>query len=183
MSGAGPAPASGGVLDSLTAVATLLAPGLPAVVAQVRQAHEDPEGYVRAYADRLEDRGVDEPFPGLAWIALVDALDEHRLLAEFDWKEDAEEIRHRLKRLASAPSVDPWPLFDAGERELWTHDFLEACGRHYREVGAALVVLDIESDCYPVACLSAGRVGELVAFAKGTGFAVWPLGLRGPSGE
>ncbi|MET4922869.1 hypothetical protein P3L51_10995 [Streptomyces sp. PSRA5] len=176
MSGPGPGPASGGVLDSLTAVASLLAPDRPAVAEQARYAHDDPEGYVRTYADRLENRGIDEPFPGLAWIALVDALHEHELLAEFDWKEGADEIRFRLRGLASRPSADPWTLFEDGGTDVPTHDFLEVCDRHYREVGAALVVLDIESDCYPVACLRVGRVDELVALAKGAGFAVWPLG-------
>ncbi|MEU0522788.1 DUF6630 family protein [Streptomyces niveus] len=177
MSGPGPDPADGGVLVSLTAVASLLAPDQPAVAEQVRYAHEDPEGYVRTYANRLDDRGIDEPFPGLAWIALVDALHERRLLAEFDWKESAEEIRFGLSGLVSRPSVDPWTLFEDGESELTTHDFLEVCGRHYREVGAALVVLDIESDCYPVAGLRAGRVDELVSLARNAGFAAWPLGV------
>ncbi|WP_381798417.1 DUF6630 family protein [Streptomyces niveus] len=177
MSGPGPDPADGGVLISLTAVASLLAPDQPAVAEQVRHAHEDPEGYVRTYANRLDDRGIDEPFPGLAWIALVDALHERKLLAEFDWKESADEIRFGLRGLASRPSVDPWALFEDGESELTTHDFLEVCGRHYREVGAALVVLDIESDCYPVAGLRAGRVDELVSLARNAGFAAWPLGV------
>ncbi|MEU0697151.1 DUF6630 family protein [Streptomyces niveus] len=177
MSGPGPDPADGGVLISLTAVASLLAPDQPVVAEQVRYAHEDPEGYVRTYANRLDDRGIDEPFPGLAWIALVDALHERKLLAEFDWKESAEEIRFGLRGLASRPSVDPWTLFEGGESELTTHDFLEVCGLHYREVGAALVVLDIESDCYPVAGLRADRVDELVSLARNAGFAAWPLGV------
>ncbi|MFD3523682.1 DUF6630 family protein [Streptomyces sp. NPDC058653] len=173
----GPGSAAGGVLDSLTAVASLLAPDQPSVADQTRRAHTDPEGYVSTYGDRLDDRGITEPFPGLAWIALVDALTEHGLLAEFDWKEGTDEIRFRLNGLASRPSADPWVLLDDGEWDLPTHDFLEACGRHYREVGAALVVLDIESDCYPVACVRAGRADELISLAKGTGFAVWPLGV------
>lgn len=177
MSGPGPGPADGGVLASLTAVASLLAPDQPTVAEQVRHAYEDPEGYVRTWAVRLEDRGIYEPFPGLTWIALVDALHERKLLAELDWKEGADEIRWRLGGLASRPSIDPWVLFDDGEMKLTTHDFLQACGRHYREVGTALVILDIESDCYPVACLSPRRVDELMSLAKIAGFAVWPLGV------
>lgn len=177
MSGPGSGPAAGGVLDSLTAVASLLAPDRPAVAEQTRRAHTDPEGYMSTYGDRLDHRGIDEPFPGLPWIALVDALTEHKLLAEFDWKEGADEIRYGLDGLVSRPSVDPWVLFEDGETDLPTYDFLEACGRHYREVGAALVVLDIDSDCYPVACVRAARVDELISLAKGAGFAVWPLGV------
>lgn len=177
MSGPGSGPADSGVLTALTAVASLLAPDQPAVTDQVRHAHEDSEGYVRTHANRLDDRGIEEPFPGLAWIALVDALHERKLLAEFDWKEDADEIRFGLTGLASHPSVDPWALFDDAEMELTTHDFLQACGRHYGEVGAALVVLDIESDCYPVVCLRARRVDELVSLARSAGFAARPLGV------
>jgi hypothetical protein len=164
------------VRTSLEAMASLLAPAHPDVAEQVLHAHDDPEGYVREHADRLEERAIDEPVADLAWIALVDALDDHQLLAEFDWKEDSEEIRAQLGMLASRPSVDPWALFDAAEMSLPTHDFLTACGRHYREVGAALAVLDIESDCYPVVCLRAARAEELTALADRAGFTAQILG-------
>ncbi|MCX4678449.1 hypothetical protein OG413_24580 [Streptomyces sp. NBC_01433] len=164
------------VAPSLEAIASLLAPDSPAVAERVLRAHVDPGGYVRDHADRLEDRGIEEPVPNLAWIALIDALEEHRLLAEFDWKEDSTEIRARLTGLASRPSVDPWVLFDADEMLLPTAEFLDACGRHYREVGAALAVLDIESDCYPVVCLRAARAGELTALAARADFPAWSLG-------
>ncbi|MFI1019092.1 hypothetical protein [Streptomyces sp. NPDC020965] len=163
---------------SLAAIAALLAPDRPAVAEQVLHAHDDPTGYVRAYAARLADRGIDGPFPALAWIALVDALDEHRLLAEFDWKEDPEEIRSRLGALVSRPSVDPWVLVETEEMLLPTDEFLHACGRHYREIGAALVVLDIDSDCCPVVCLRGARVAELVSLATRAGFTAEVLGAR-----
>lgn len=162
--------------SSLAALAALLAPGTPAVADQVLRAHDHPEAYVRDFADRLEERGIEQPFAGLAWIALVDALDEFGLLAEFDWKEDAQEIRARLDTLASRPSVDPWTLFDDAEWALPTADFLAVCGRHYGEVGAALAVLDIESDCYPVVCLGAAQTDRLTALAARAGHVALPLG-------
>ncbi|WP_329307649.1 hypothetical protein OG322_39300 [Streptomyces sp. NBC_01260] len=155
---------------SLAAVAALLAPAHEAVAARALHAHDDPAGYVRDHAAALEDRGIDEPLPDLAWIALVDALAKHRLLAELDWKEDSDEIRSQLRGLASQPSVDPWVLVGADDMLLPTHEFLEACGRHYRDVGAALAVLDIDSDCYPVVCLRATRMKELTALAARAGF-------------
>ncbi|MET9922400.1 hypothetical protein ABZZ04_35845 [Streptomyces sp. NPDC006435] len=164
------------VRTSLEALAVLLAPARPDVAEQVLHAHDDPEGYVRAHADRLDERGIDEPVADLAWIALIDALDAHQLLVEFDWKEDPQEIRAQLGMLASRPSVDPWVLFDAAETSLPTHEFLTACGRHHREVGAALAVLDIESDCYPVVCLRAARAEELTALAGRAGFTARILG-------
>ncbi|MCX4736577.1 DUF6630 family protein [Streptomyces sp. NBC_01363] len=161
---------------SLEATASLLAPAHPEVVEQVLHAHDDPESYMRTHADRLADRGIDEPIADLAWIALVDALYDHRLLAEFDWKEDPQEIRAQLSTLVSRPSVDPWVLFDADEMSLPTAEFLAACGRHYRDVGAALAALDIESDCYPVVCLRGAQAEELTALAGRAGFTARSLG-------
>ncbi|WP_329191471.1 DUF6630 family protein [Streptomyces sp. NBC_01435] len=162
---------------SLEATASLLAPAHPHVVERVLHAHDDPESYVRTHASRLDDRGIHEPIAELAWIALVDALYDHQLLAEFDWKEDPQEIRAQLTLLDSRPSVDPWVLFDAGEMSLPTYEFLAACGRRYRDVGAALAVLDIESDCYPVVCLRAARAEELTALAGRAGFTARTLGV------
>ncbi|MFF2008524.1 hypothetical protein ACFVWY_05535 [Streptomyces sp. NPDC058195] len=164
------------VATSLAATAALLAPAHPAVAERVLLAHDDPEGYVRAYADELEERSVYEPVPELPRIALVDALYAHGLLAEFDWKEHPEEIRAQLRLLGSAPTADPWVLFEDGDLRLATYDFLEVCGRRYRDVGAALAVIDLESDCYPVVCLRAARAAELTSLAGRAGIAVHALG-------
>ncbi|MFF8965735.1 DUF6630 family protein [Streptomyces globisporus] len=165
------------VRASLAEIAALLAPAHPGVAEEVLRAHDSPHAYVSAFADRLDDRGIDEPFEGLAWIALVDALAAHGLLAEFDWKEDPQEIRARLRKLESRPSVDPWDLFEAHATTILPSDgFLHACGRHYREIGAALAVLDIDSDCYPVVGLRAARADELTALAARAGFPVHHLG-------
>ncbi|WP_405752976.1 hypothetical protein OHA19_36170 [Streptomyces sp. NBC_00012] len=169
-------PGTDTVRTSLEAMASLLAPAHPDVVERVLHAHDDPESYVRTHADQLAERSIHEPIAELAWIALVDALCDHHLLAEFDWKEDPQKIRASLRSLGSRPSVDPWVLFDAAEMSLPTHEFLVACGRHYREVGAALAVLDIESDCYPVVCLRAARAEELTALAGRAGFKALGLG-------
>ncbi|NEB39430.1 DUF6630 family protein [Streptomyces sp. SID14515] len=164
------------VRTSLAEIAALLAPAHPAVAEEVLRAHDSPHDYVSAYAGRLADRGIDEPVDNLAWIALIDALDAHGLLAEFDWKEDPQEIRSQLQKLESRPSIDPWVLFEAREMLLPTDTFLDACGRRYREIGAALAVLDIDSDCYPVVGLRAARADELTALAARAGFPVRHLG-------
>lgn len=170
---------AGTIRTSLAEIASLLAPDLPAVAQEVLRAHDSPRDYVSAFESRLADRGIDEPVDNLAWIALIDALDAHGLLAEFDWKEDAQEVRAQLRKLESRPSVDPWVLLEAGEMLLPTERFLHSCGRRYREIGAALAVLDIESDCYPVVGLRAARADELTALADRAGFPVQHLGRRG----
>ncbi|TXS35661.1 DUF6630 family protein [Streptomyces sp. OR43] len=162
---------------SPAAAAALLAPDHQSVGEQVLHAFDHPDAYLRERAGRLADRGIDEPVPGLAWIALVDALADHRLLAELDWKEDPREVRSQLRGLDSRPSVDPWVLVVEDDMLLPTDEFLRSCGRHYADVGAALAVLDIESDCYPVVCLRAARVEELTALARRAGFTAWALGV------
>ncbi|MFH9610926.1 DUF6630 family protein [Streptomyces sp. NPDC017448] len=171
---------AGTIRTSLAEIASLLAPAHPDVADEVLRAHDDPNGYVDAFEERLGERGVDEPVDNLAWIALIDALAARGLLAEFDWKEDAEEIRAQLTSLESRPSTDPWLLSGPAETSLPTYDFLHACGRRYRGIGAALAVLDIDSDCYPVVVLRAARADRLTALAGRAGFPVEHLGAAGP---
>lgn len=47
---------------------------------EVVQALNQPEKYVEKWEVRLANRGIMEPIPELAWIALVDALDEQGLV-------------------------------------------------------------------------------------------------------
>ncbi|MFF1610463.1 hypothetical protein ACFVYA_22010 [Amycolatopsis sp. NPDC058278] len=133
--------------DALLAVAALLAPDAPQVAEHAGVAHDDPGAFLLAHAERLDERGIDEPFPLLAWIALVNALADHGLLAEADWKEPPGEITGRLRALRSAPPADE--LWTSLARSgLPTYEFLEAAGNRLHSTGTALAVLDIESDCY-----------------------------------
>ncbi|MFE4830589.1 hypothetical protein [Streptomyces sp. NPDC056672] len=169
--------------EALAELAELLAPGRPAVAEEVLFAYDDPEAYVRTYARRLEDRGIDEPTDDLAWIALVDALTARGLLAEVDWKEDGEEIRRQVRALESRPSVDPWTLSDGGGTDAAddaeardTFAFLSHYGRLHLEAGTALAMLDINSDCYPLVLLPGARAAELTALARRAGFLASVLG-------
>lgn len=140
-------------------------------------AHDDPGAYLLEHADRLDDRGIDEPFPGLAWIALVDALADHGLLAEVDWKEAPDEIAAQLRALRSAPRADElWT--SPAESELPTYEFLELAGNRLHGTGTALAVLDIESDCYPLVLLPAARAGDVVALTAAAGFTAAVLASR-----
>jgi hypothetical protein len=155
--------------DALIAVAALLAPDVPQVRDLAAAAHDDPEGYLREHADRLDERGIGEPIPELAWIALVDALADHGLLAEVDWKEAPDEIVGQLRSLRSAPVGDEaWASL--AEAELPTFEFLELAGGQLAAAGTALAVVDIESDCYPLVLLPSARAGDLPGLAAAAGF-------------
>lgn len=154
---------------ALAEVATLLAPNAPQVAERALAAHDDPDAYVRDHAGRLDERGIDEPFELLPWIALVDALTDHGLLAEVDWKEAPDEIAGRLLALRSAPAADElWKAL--AELDLPTYEFLEAAGKQLLTTGTALAVLDIESDCYPLVLLPATHAAGLGTLAAEAGF-------------
>jgi hypothetical protein len=164
--------------DALIAIAALLAPDEPDVADQVAHASHDPNGYLQAYADRLDERGIDEPIPNLAWIALIDALTDRGLLAEMDWKESAEEIIAQLRGLRSSPpQPEAWAWMDHTDTDRPTHDFLELAGNTLRSAGTALAVLDIQSDCYPLVLLPADRANELIDLATTAGFTAHVLAV------
>ena len=165
------------VRDALIGLAALLAPDAPDVADRVAGAHDDPDGYLRTHADRLDERGIDEPIPELAWIALVDALTDHDLLAEVDWKEAADEIVAQLRALRSGPSgADAWAWFGQADGDVPAYDFLDRAGAELWTTGTALVVLDIESDCYPLVLLPTDRVDALLDLAGATPFTASVLG-------
>ncbi|MBW4716362.1 DUF6630 family protein [Saccharothrix obliqua] len=161
------------VRTALAALAELLAPDAPDVGKRVLSAHDEPAEFVRAHADQLDERRIDEPIPGLAWIALVDALTDHGLLAEVDWKEDPAEVVAQLKALRSAPAE--WGWVGETDTHVPTYDFLRAAGRRLRALGTALVVLDIESDCYPLTLVPVDHVREVVDLAATAGHHAAPL--------
>lgn len=168
------------VRDALMAVAAVLAPDTPPVAARVAAAWDDPDAYLREHADRLDERGIDEPVAELAWIALVDALADHGLLAEVDWKEAPAEVVRQLRALRSAPPAERvWTWSERHEAP--TAEFLEAAGERLLGTGTALAVLDIESDCYPLVLLPASAADDLVALAAASGFTAEVFGRRARS--
>ncbi|MCE6998623.1 hypothetical protein LZG04_28060 [Saccharothrix sp. S26] len=169
------------VRDALVGLAALLAPGVPQVADRVASAHDDPSGYVEAHADRLDERGIDEPIPDLAWIALVDALTDHGLLAEVDWKEAGDEIVAQLRELRSSPADAGAWSWSADVADLPAYDFLERAGAQLRATGTTLAVLDIESDCYPLVLLPNGHADDLRALAAATPFTASVLGAPATS--
>lgn len=162
------------VRDALIAIATLLASDDPDVADRVANAHDDSDAYVRAHAEQLYWRGIDEPIADLAWIALVDALTDHGLLAEVDWKESPEEIVAQLKAVRSSPArPEAWAWVNHTGTDRPTYDFLELAGNKLRAADTVLAMLDIDSDCYPLVLLPADRATELVELATAAGFTAY----------
>ncbi len=156
--------------DALASLAALLAPGEPAVALQVLAAHDDPVGYVRAHADRLMDRGIDDPTSDLAWIALLDALTDVGRLAEVDWKEQGEDVARQLRALRSSPGDAAWTWLGSADMEASTETFLHIVAAGLRAGGTELVILDMGSDSYPLALVPAGQLAQVLGLSSVAGF-------------
>lgn len=163
--------------DALVAVAAMLAPDRPVVAEQAAAAHDDPLAFVRRHARRLANRGITEPIRILPWIALVNALADHHLLAEVDWRENPDEIVRMLRGLATTPR-DGWDWMTEPDIYLRTERFLKVSGDHLREGNVTLASLDIDSDCYPLVVLPTARADELLGLAKLARYRVSILATR-----
>jgi hypothetical protein len=76
-----------------------------------------------------------------------------------------------LGQLTSRPADEVWAWHDP-EEDIFTHDFLKRAGERTYAAGKALVLLDIEADCYPLAYLPVARVAELTELAADAGYRV-----------
>ena len=164
---------------AFSTIVELLAPGNSAVMAEVLLAFDDPVAYFAKYADRLEDeRGIDEPQDDLAWIALVDQLTDHGLLAEADWREDSDEVCRLLTTLRNHPAHASWDWYEAldDDHGLDTYAFLTMAGEQFLRCDTALVILDIDSDCYPVCFVAKADAEALTGLAAAAGHQVQVLG-------
>ncbi|MBD2865118.1 DUF6630 family protein [Paenibacillus oceani] len=144
------------------------------VVSEVVLALEHPELYVEQWADRLANRGIEEPIPELAWIALVEALDEQGLVWEIDWKADAEDILFAVHSLLDRrgwhlPSADR-QLEQAVRSGGHTYDYLCKLHESLRSHGIVLGSLDINSDSYVLIVFREEEVEEVQQLAKASGY-------------
>lgn len=151
-------------LDALIAIGALIAPRAKTLAAHVTQAFQEPAAYVTAHADRMNDRGIDEPVDDLPWIALIDALHDAKALSEIDWKTEAEDVEWNIAKLARGFKLPPADDPDDDERATW--ELLELAGLALRKKKLQLAQLDMGSDAYPLVVVPAARFAALAKLAK-----------------
>lgn len=159
---------------ALLTLSEKLSAGHEHVVGEVVQAWDHPELYVEQWGDRLENRGIYEPIPDLAWIALVDALDELGLVWEIDWKQEAETI---LFAVGSLLDRRDWllPAADRGLEqaicfESHTYESLGELHEWLRPHGIVLGHLDINSDSYVLIVVKEEECKEIEQLAATSGY-------------
>ncbi|RAV14815.1 DUF6630 family protein [Paenibacillus contaminans] len=159
--------------EALLALSGKLSCGIGTIAEEVVQATDHPERYVELWGDRLINRGIEEPIPDLAWIALVDALDEQGLVREIDWKQDADNILFAVHSLLDRRG---W-LQPAAERGLeqaispggYTFDHLRELHEWLRPHGIVLGHLDINSDSYVLIVVQEDQCEEIERLAETSG--------------
>jgi len=159
---------------ALLSLSEKLSLGSENVVGEVVQALDHPELYLEQWEERLDNRGIDEPILDLAWIALVDALDELGLAWEIDWKQDAETILFAVGSLLDCrgwllPATDR-RLEQAISQDSYTFDLLGELHKWLRPHGIVLGHLDINSDSYVLIVVKEDECEEIERLAATSGY-------------
>jgi hypothetical protein len=159
--------------DSLLALADLLSDGDESVRVQVQLALDEPAAYLKKYAKRLAERAITKPKPNLAWIALVDGLASKKRLAEIDHSTFAEDAAFALEKLATLPKKKnrfDWVDDLDDPEDLSTEDFLGMTAKRLAAEKLALVMLDMQSDAFPIVVVAAKAVAKVASLAKDAGY-------------
>jgi hypothetical protein len=151
-------------LEALVAIGALVAPKAKRLAADLALAFHDAAAYIAAHAERMDDRGIDEPSADLPWIALVDALVDAEVLVEIDWKTDAEDVEWAIGKLAKQLRLPPADDPDDDDRSTW--ELLELAGIALRERDLQLAHLDYGADAYALVVVPRARFAELARLAK-----------------
>lgn len=145
------------------------------IFSEVSLAIQKPESYFEMFKDRLDERGIDSPIDELAWISLVDALLDHGLAFELDWKESGLYICDVVDELLDRKNMAcvSWEDFEDGEfDELPTSQYLNKISEKLKEQAISLASLDIESDCYVLVAVPSSDIDEIKALAKQAGYRI-----------
>lgn len=145
------------------------------IFSEVSLALEKPEAYFEKFKDRLDERGIDSPIDQLAWISLVDALLDHDLAFELDWKESGLYICDVVDELLDRKKMAciSWEDFEDGQfDELPTSQCLTEISKKLKEKGISLAYLDIESDCYVLITVPSSDIDEIKVLAQEAGYTI-----------
>jgi hypothetical protein len=161
-------------LDALIAIGKLIAPKAT-LADELTAALEDPEGYVDAFAEELEPRGLVPgsygPVDHLPWVALVRGLAHADAAVELDDHTDAETVRRSIEQLGGCPrGAFAWMKHDGELAERSTEELVELTGKALLAKGAQLAELDAEANRRWLVVVSEARAAELVKLGKTAGY-------------
>lgn len=157
--------------DNLASFAELLFCNDSAAFLDLRAAIENWEEFYRANEDALNvdldwQKKVwgDNPRP---WEVLIDIGHLHHYLFEADWREEYQDIVDGLQELKPCSELEiDWDLLAETDPETPINDFMQSVATALAAHSKTLVILDKESDSYPLAILDAAVVSDAEVFAR-----------------
>ncbi|MGD7788325.1 DUF6630 family protein [Propionibacteriaceae bacterium Y1700] len=138
------------------------------VLAALTQAVADPPAYFRDHEDALDERGIDDPDDITGTIALIDALMDTGELAYLDWKSASEDVAGLLARLprVQEAGID---LDRAGESQADVETVVAMVNRLLEPAGLVVIIIDEDSDAYPLVAVPLDRLPRILAAATPAG--------------
>ncbi|CEP36454.1 MULTISPECIES: DUF6630 family protein [unclassified Halomonas] len=135
------------------------------LVVEVNLALSDPESYFEKYSDDLMERGIEDPSEVTPWIALVDGLTRSASLVELDWKFDAADLVWNLEQLqiCKANAID---FSKINESDEYSEDLFKLVAIVLDSYSMNLIILDIDSDSYPLMVIPRDSVGQVKRSAQ-----------------
>jgi len=163
------------VKEALLALAALLAPGDPTLVAALTAAIEQPATFLDGHdvtKDRLSASTDAAKDPQLPWLALVDLLIEAHRAVELDWKLGAEDVIWNLEQLEGWKTLsdERRKSVAALEGDGPTVEVLRVCAAQLAADHRVLGVLDIDSDSYVTVLLGESDYPKAAELAHRAGF-------------
>jgi hypothetical protein len=164
---------SNSVAEKWLEAARALAPGDASVARVVRLAIEDPDQYMKTHVRDLRDRGVTKPIPTLPLIALLDALDDAKLVALIDCKSATDDVVFLMRGVTAKKKRLSWawmkPYDEDDLDDLSMDRLLEAVASEANTHGLALVNIDAGSDQYAITIVERARTAKILKAMKAVG--------------
>ena len=160
-------PLGPGLIES----ARLISLGDEAVMRDVSACAEAPRDWFEANRERYEERGIDSTgdLDQVQWLGLVDILEEHGWVCERDWKDELEDFLFFLQELKGYQALhltldESW-LEPDGDIPGWC----EILAKKWKEQGARVAAIDIDSDSYVLFPVPSVQLPTLQKLAGETG--------------
>lgn len=156
--------------EDIFETAKLISGNDPEVMAAMEAALSDPVKYLKENAERLSERFIElddeDSFADLdadefLYLGMVDELEEHGFAFEFDWKCELEDFLWGLEQTKNYGLIEDViktvKLNEEDDIEVWGKALNKALGDK-----AKLIYIDIDSDSYPVAIVTADTLEKTI---------------------
>lgn len=152
-------------------IARVISGGDEAVMEEIAACAENPKNWFEKHQERYEERGVDSPcdLDLIAWLGLVDILEEHGWVCERDWKDELDDFSYFLQNLHGFQQLGlemnaDWFNAD-GDIPAWCGVLTEK----WADRGVRVATIGIDSDSYVLFPVSSAQFAALQTQAEEIG--------------